>query len=97
MLLADGNIGIGGDPGRLLDRCRDLLGPDGDVIVELEPPGTRSWTGPVSLGYRGGSARRSRGRSSASTTSARSPQQAAMSVRETWTEAGRWFARIARA
>jgi SAM-dependent methyltransferase len=38
-LLADGNIGIGGDPVALLDRTRDLIAPDGDVLVELEPPG----------------------------------------------------------
>ncbi|MEP7089618.1 MAG: SAM-dependent methyltransferase, partial [Nocardioidaceae bacterium] len=39
-LLADGNIGIGGDPARLLARVRDLLAPDGVAIVELEAPGT---------------------------------------------------------
>ncbi len=39
VLLFDGNIGIGGDPSRLLARVRDLMAPDGCVIVELEPPG----------------------------------------------------------
>jgi len=39
VLLADGNIGIGGDPGRLLRRCRDLLADDGTLVVEVEPPG----------------------------------------------------------
>ena len=38
-LLADGNIGIGGDPVALLRRLGELLAPDGDVLVELEPPG----------------------------------------------------------
>ena len=38
VLLADGNIGIGGDPERLLRRCRELLADDGIVIVEVEPP-----------------------------------------------------------
>jgi SAM-dependent methyltransferase len=38
ILLADGNIGIGGDPVRLLRRCRDLLGPDGSIVVEVEAP-----------------------------------------------------------
>jgi SAM-dependent methyltransferase len=38
ILLVDGNIGIGGDPGRLLRRCRDLLAPDGTVVVEVEAP-----------------------------------------------------------
>jgi hypothetical protein len=40
VLLADGNVGIGGDPVALLARCRDLIGPDGRVLVELDPPGT---------------------------------------------------------
>jgi len=39
ILLADGNVGIGGDPERLLRRCRDLLADDGTVIVEVEGPG----------------------------------------------------------
>jgi SAM-dependent methyltransferase len=40
VLLADGNIGIGGDPVALLTRCRELLAPGGRVLVELDPPGT---------------------------------------------------------
>jgi SAM-dependent methyltransferase len=39
-LLADGNIGIGGNPVRLLRRIADLLTPDGQVLTELDPPGT---------------------------------------------------------
>ncbi|MEU0530897.1 class I SAM-dependent methyltransferase [Amycolatopsis tolypomycina] len=38
-LLADGNIGIGGDPAALLRRTAELIAPGGDVLVELEPPG----------------------------------------------------------
>ncbi|GAC1517706.1 MAG: class I SAM-dependent methyltransferase [Acidimicrobiales bacterium] len=41
-LLWDGNIGIGGDPVQLLRRCRGLVRAEGRIIVELEPPGTRS-------------------------------------------------------
>ncbi|OHV57301.1 methyltransferase type 11 [Pseudofrankia sp. BMG5.36] len=37
LVLADGNIGIGGDPGRLLTRAAELLGPAGRVLVELQP------------------------------------------------------------
>ncbi len=47
LLLADGNIGIGGDPVRLLRRAGQLLAPTGQVLVEVEPPGTP--TGPVRL------------------------------------------------
>lgn len=40
VLLADGNIGIGGDPAMLLRRAAELLRPGGAVVAELEPPGT---------------------------------------------------------
>jgi SAM-dependent methyltransferase len=39
VVLADGNIGIGGDPVTLLRRVAELLGPLGKALVELEPPG----------------------------------------------------------
>ncbi|RSS73359.1 class I SAM-dependent methyltransferase [Streptomyces sp. WAC06614] len=35
-LLIDGNIGIGGDPGALLDRVARLLGPGGRLIAEAD-------------------------------------------------------------
>ncbi|PXX64090.1 methyltransferase family protein [Nocardia tenerifensis] len=38
-LLADGNIGIGGDPRRILARTADLLAPDGLAVVEFGCPG----------------------------------------------------------
>jgi SAM-dependent methyltransferase len=38
-LLLDGNIGIGGAPGALLRRTRELLAPGGSALVELDPPG----------------------------------------------------------
>jgi SAM-dependent methyltransferase len=41
-LLLDGNIGIGGDPGLLLARVRELLAPAGTVVVELDPRGSRT-------------------------------------------------------
>lgn len=39
-LLADGNIGIGGDPVRLLARVRQLLRVGGSALVDVDPPGT---------------------------------------------------------
>jgi len=39
-LLFDGNVGIGGDPTRLLARCRQLTGGRGQVLAEVQPPGT---------------------------------------------------------
>lgn len=41
-LLADGNLGIGGDPLALLGRVRRLLVPGGRVVAEVHPPGTPS-------------------------------------------------------
>ncbi|WP_405139523.1 methyltransferase domain-containing protein [Nocardia sp. NBC_01388] len=38
VLLADGNIGIGGDPVRMLRRARELLAPGGLVIAEVDSP-----------------------------------------------------------
>ena len=37
VLLADGNIGIGGLPARLLHRCVQLLAPGGRILIEAEP------------------------------------------------------------
>ena len=39
VLLADGNIGIGGDPLRVLRRAAELLAPDGVIIVEVAAKG----------------------------------------------------------
>ncbi|MBX3286613.1 MAG: methyltransferase domain-containing protein [Actinobacteria bacterium] len=38
-LLFDGNIGIGGDPARLLRRVAELLAVGGHALVETAPPG----------------------------------------------------------
>ena len=40
-LLLDGSLGIGGDVRALLDRCRQLLGPHGMVLCEVDPDGGR--------------------------------------------------------
>ena len=42
-LLLDGNIGIGGAPAALLRRACELLEPDGRVVVEVDPPGARTY------------------------------------------------------
>lgn len=50
VLLLDGNIGIGGDPGALLERCARLARPDGRVIVEVDsdPEADTAFTGVLS-------------------------------------------------
>lgn len=39
VLLADGNVGIGGDPVTLLRRCAALVRPGGRLVVEVGAPG----------------------------------------------------------
>ena len=39
-LLADGNIGIGGDPVLLLRRVRGVVAVGGTIVVDVAPPGT---------------------------------------------------------
>lgn len=49
VLLADGNVGIGGDPGALLRRCRELLRPSGLLLVEADPDDDLDDVGPITL------------------------------------------------
>ncbi|HKD96601.1 MAG TPA: class I SAM-dependent methyltransferase [Micromonosporaceae bacterium] len=96
VLLADGNIGIGGDPVRLLRRCARLLADGGHVVAELSPPGEPSWRGPAVL--------REDSRDSEPLPWATVPAdqvavvggQAALCVRREWTEARRWFVELER-
>ena len=97
VLLADGNIGIGGAPRRLLRRCRDLLAPDGLLHVEVTAPGTRTWAGVAHLHEGGVAGVPFRWASVAVDDLAGIAAGAALRVVETWTEAGRWFASLARA
>jgi SAM-dependent methyltransferase len=95
VLLADGNIGIGGDPAALLRRCRELLAEGGRLHVEVAAPGTRTWAGDAVL--------------TAGDTSAPLPWAvvavgdlaalagpAGLRVHASWTEADRWFTTLTR-
>ncbi|MGW4768712.1 methyltransferase domain-containing protein [Nocardia sp. NPDC004278] len=48
-ILADGNIGIGGDPVRILTRAGELLARDGIAVVEFARPGTGVVSHPIRL------------------------------------------------
>jgi SAM-dependent methyltransferase len=96
-LLADGNIGIGGDPVRLLRRCRRLLARGGTVLVEVDPPGAGTWSGPVALTDGSGNGRTSAPFAWAFVAAddlAAIAESAALHPIELWTEAGRWFAHL---
>ncbi|WP_432827815.1 methyltransferase domain-containing protein [Dactylosporangium sp. CA-092794] len=93
-LLADGNIGIGGDPVGLLQRCRRLVGPGGAVLAEVDPPGAGSWSGPVALAGHGRTSTPFAWAFVAADDVAPLAARAALRLTETWTEAGRWFVHL---
>jgi SAM-dependent methyltransferase len=91
LLLADGNIGIGGDPRRLLRRCRDLVAVDGRLHVELAPPGTPSWSGDARISVGGVPGETFGWAVLAAGDLAALARTTALRVLATWTEANRWF------
>jgi SAM-dependent methyltransferase len=95
VLLADGNIGIGADPARLLRRCRELLAPGGTVLVEVGPPGSGSGIATLRLRDRERCSAPFRWSYLSVDTLADTAAAAGLHVRTQWTEAGRWFAELA--
>ncbi|WP_242895278.1 class I SAM-dependent methyltransferase [Actinomadura litoris] len=96
VLLADGNVGIGGDAEALLRRVAALLAPGGRMLVEVDPPGGGARVEPLRL--RSG---RSVGEWFAWAhvpADAVAGLAAACGVRvaEVWEESGRWFATLTR-
>jgi SAM-dependent methyltransferase len=95
-LLADGNIGIGGDPVGLLKRLSELLAHHGRIVVEVDPPEAPS--GPVSVRVEHG------GQISGWFPWAHVSldhltviaEAAGFVLAETWEEAHRWFAVLVR-
>ncbi|MCT9935114.1 methyltransferase domain-containing protein [Planotetraspora sp. A-T 1434] len=96
VLLADGNIGIGGDPVALLRRVGELLAPDGLALIELDRPGVPlrrervrlrhgdelgAWFPWAHLGV---------------DHIGRPARAGGLKVAELWTEATRWFAALHR-
>lgn len=94
-LLLDGNIGIGGAPVRLLQRLGGLLCDEGELLVELDPPGSSSGPMEVRLESAGSVsswfpwARVACGEIEAVAAAA------GFTARE-WESAGRWFAQLRR-
>ncbi|SDS72804.1 class I SAM-dependent methyltransferase [Actinoplanes derwentensis] len=94
LLLADGNIGIGGDPHRLLLRCRELLGPGGRLHAELAPPGTPAWSGIATVQTPAGQGGPLPWACVPVDDLPTLASAADMRVLSTGTEAGRWFATL---
>ncbi len=96
-LLLDGNIGIGGAPVALLARLRELLRPDGEVLVELAPSGVPATTERIRLEL-GGLHSRSFAWAYVGVDAIEDPAEAAgFAVAERWQHERRWFARLAAA
>ena len=94
LMLADGNIGIGGDPQRLLRRCRELLAPQGDILVEVDPPGTGSWRGQVALRHQDRTSHPFPWAAVDADDLDTLARDTSLRILERWTEARRWFARM---
>lgn len=96
-VLADGNVGIGGDPVRLLSRLRGLIAPGGVVVCELESPGVVTQAGQVRIEDPDGQRSQAFGWARVSVTDITSvATECTLSPVDIWEEAGRWFALLAR-
>ena len=94
-LLLDGNVGIGGDPTRLLGRVRALIAPGGSALVEVDPPGAASRVDRVRLECPGAESDWfDWGRVGADGVAALAAS-ADFRVEEQWHHSGRWFVRLA--
>jgi SAM-dependent methyltransferase len=95
LLLVDGNIGIGGDPLRLLRRTRTLLADDGRAHVEVEGPGCARPGQQVRLEH---GTRVGPWFPWAWVSVDELPMlatAAGLTVTDSWTQSGRWFAELA--
>jgi len=93
-LLADGNIGIGGDPAALLRRVGELLAPEGRALVELEPPGEPLRQERVRLRHAGLAGAWFPWAYVGADHIEGVARDAGLGDVETWTVGGRWFAEI---
>jgi SAM-dependent methyltransferase len=91
VLLADGNIGIGGDPVALLRRVAELLTPLGHALVEVQPPGTPLRTEKVRLLSAGKIGAWFPWAYVGADQIAEIAATAGLAAAETWSAADRWF------
>ncbi|MFI5953963.1 methyltransferase domain-containing protein [Cryptosporangium sp. NPDC051539] len=91
VLLADGNVGIGGDPGRVLRRTAEVIGAGGRVLVEWAAPG-RSRRGRIRLESGDRHSEWFPWAEVGADAAARVAALAGLHTADTWEESGRWFA-----
>jgi SAM-dependent methyltransferase len=95
-LLADGNIGIGGDPVRLLRRVNQLLSVGGRVVADVAPPGGHISIEILRLEVAGTLSRPFRWAVVPADQVALLAEAAALRVLELVQHDGRWFAQLVR-
>lgn len=94
-LLLDGNVGIGGDPSRLLTRARRLLRSGGRALLEIEAPGGGGGTLRVRAERRGAAASAWFAWALVGADQvAALAHDAGFASAEIWQDRGRWFARL---
>lgn len=95
-LLVDGNIGIGGDIPALLERCRQLLSPTGEIVVELDgnPDHVEHYMAQVTDAHGGQSASFPWAEIGLNSLAALLPQLR-LSLAQSWVSDGRSFCRLA--
>jgi SAM-dependent methyltransferase len=91
VLLADGNIGIGGDPVVLLRRVSELLTPLGQALIEVQPPGSAHRREQIRLRHGGQTSAWFPWAYVGVDQIAEVARNAGLSAGETWSAGGRWF------
>jgi hypothetical protein len=92
--LLDGNIGIGGDPPLLLSRIACLLRSAGRVLMEVEVPGASSRMLTARLETSEGIGLDFPWAVVGADDAPDLARRSGFSVRELWSEEGRWFAEL---
>ncbi len=97
-LLVDGNIGIGGDPTALLERCAQLIASDGVIIVEVhaEPLRDHMYDGTV-VDIRGHQSDAFPWAEIGETALVHRARRLGLRLDQAWETGGRSFCRLARA
>ena len=95
VLLADGNIGIGGDPAGLLRRISELLAPGGHAFVEVQPPGVPLRCENVRLCQDGSAGAWFPWAYVGTDQIGEVARSAGLVLEEMWSASGRWFAALA--
>ena len=96
VLLMDGNLGIGGDPERLLGRCRRVLRRGGRVLAEVEPPGARTQALEVRAAWATGRTGWFPWAQVGADDVGSLASASGLELAELWSDRDRWFARLDR-